>query len=882
MVVLRPYQEVAVEALRQGIRQGHKQQVLCSPTGSGKTEVGMWFVESALSKGKKACFLCDRISLVEQTSRRFFDAGIPHGVAQGDATTRRWEPIQVASAQTIEKRGFWPDLDLLIVDEAHIQRRNTLEFIRNVGCVTIGLTATPFAAGMAETYSNVVNARTTTKLLEDGWLCPVKVYAGTEINMAGAGRKPGGEWADRAAEERGIQIIGDIVPEWVAKTHEHFGGPVKTLMFGPTVAFCQEVCAAFQALGYDFRTSSYRDDQTATTHMIEEFRQGKFVGLASVDKFCLDDQTEILTASGWVGIDDMRDDHEIANWWEDGYITFSRPQQIHRRRVEEGEVWVYSSDRVRVTGNHRMVTKHRGWRWNWMPATELAGKSRLLPISGIAQPASMEAPPEEPGPSSSIARRIASNAYHLRRQGLSLADARAEAERRIRQRQRLRRKQPAALSLDECRLIGFWLGDGSRGTGGRGGTSYTLSQSLRYPKIVTWVDALLRRLHLDARRKQTPPTKLSDNPAILWTLPRGTGFGPQRRRGVYALEPYLQKSGTPAFWGLSEDQFAALLEGLLKADGEHDDAERHRIGNTNYALLSLLQSIAVCRGWRASLRNASPPQKPHHSQCYYLTLRRGVSEMQLRFTAEPVTPGERAWCVSVESGAIVTRRGGRVVVVGNSRGFDVPDVLCLIAARPYSKSFSAWIQTLGRIMRIADGKIYGLVLDHTGNYVSWFDDMKSFFDNGVSNLREATPDSNRERKTREKKEAACPVCGYAMPEGMISPCPSCGASFEMPRSSVFTVPGQMQEVTGITSKRGAWKEDRTWTWHQICRIASARHPRDDDRARKFALAQYRAMYDAWPIEGWERDNRPADRRVESAVSYRIGKWRKSLKDQRAA
>jgi superfamily II DNA or RNA helicase len=34
---LRPYQLESVERLRQGIRDGHRSQLLCAPTGSGKT-----------------------------------------------------------------------------------------------------------------------------------------------------------------------------------------------------------------------------------------------------------------------------------------------------------------------------------------------------------------------------------------------------------------------------------------------------------------------------------------------------------------------------------------------------------------------------------------------------------------------------------------------------------------------------------------------------------------------------------------------------------------------------------------------------------------------------------------------------------------------------
>ena len=83
-----------------------RRQVLCAPTGSGKTEIAMSIIEEAADKGNRILFIVDRQNLVRQTSERFFNAGLRHGVAMGAETFGRQEPIQVASAQTLERRGF--------------------------------------------------------------------------------------------------------------------------------------------------------------------------------------------------------------------------------------------------------------------------------------------------------------------------------------------------------------------------------------------------------------------------------------------------------------------------------------------------------------------------------------------------------------------------------------------------------------------------------------------------------------------------------------------------------------------------------------------------------------------------------------------------------
>ena len=75
---LRPYQIAAIDDLRRrATRAGHKYQILCAPTGSGKTEMAFHLVQEALAKGTRLAFVCDRRVLVQQTHLRLSDYGIP-------------------------------------------------------------------------------------------------------------------------------------------------------------------------------------------------------------------------------------------------------------------------------------------------------------------------------------------------------------------------------------------------------------------------------------------------------------------------------------------------------------------------------------------------------------------------------------------------------------------------------------------------------------------------------------------------------------------------------------------------------------------------------------------------------------------------------------
>lgn len=272
MLNLRDYQDGIIVKLRNGFARNHRAQLLYAPCGAGKTEIAVSLLDAAARKGKRAAMIVDRRILCEQTSARLEKYGIDHGIMM--AGTTRWRPdelIQVCTAQTLEKREGFPRIDLLIIDEAHCQRKETSEFIRNNPNVkVIGLSGSPFTKGMGNTYTSVESAITVSELVRDGWLINPRVYIAKEIDMKGA-KKVAGEWSATEATKRGIQITGDIVGEWVAKTHEIFGRPRKTIVFCAGVAHGEDLSRKFMEAGYNFISISYKDDDEYKRQVLEEF-----------------------------------------------------------------------------------------------------------------------------------------------------------------------------------------------------------------------------------------------------------------------------------------------------------------------------------------------------------------------------------------------------------------------------------------------------------------------------------------------------------------------------------------------------------------------------------------------------------------------------------
>jgi len=265
---LYPFQEASIEALRENIRNGVRNQILCAPTGSGKTICATYLLRECYAKRKRGIFIADRINLIDQTSAVLDTYGVPHGVIQSQHwRSKPWELIQVASAATLERRTWPEDPSLIIVDEAHCIRKQIAKRIIQRDAVTIGLTATPFTRGLGKLYDRLVTITTTNKLIAEGFLSGYRIFASSEPDMRGA-RVVAGEWTEDAAAERAMPIVGDCVAEYL----KHGEGK-KFIAFGVNVAHCEEMQKQFLAAGVQCALYTYRTGDSERAEMVQEFRK---------------------------------------------------------------------------------------------------------------------------------------------------------------------------------------------------------------------------------------------------------------------------------------------------------------------------------------------------------------------------------------------------------------------------------------------------------------------------------------------------------------------------------------------------------------------------------------------------------------------------------
>lgn len=189
------------------------------------------------------------------------------------------ESIRVESVENVECAGGKTVYNLriaghpsyfangVLVHNCHSQLKVWTDYAVASNAAVIGLSATPFSTGLGKIFTNLINATTMHDLTVSGVLVPMRVFSCTRPDMTGA-KTAGGEWTDKAAEERGMDIIGDVVSEW-----QKFGENRKTIIFGATIRHCEELARQFNDQGV--MAAVFTSETTAKERevLLEEYRK---------------------------------------------------------------------------------------------------------------------------------------------------------------------------------------------------------------------------------------------------------------------------------------------------------------------------------------------------------------------------------------------------------------------------------------------------------------------------------------------------------------------------------------------------------------------------------------------------------------------------------
>jgi superfamily II DNA or RNA helicase len=203
-ISLRNYQNKVVNEIRENLKLGYLHLLVQLPTGGGKTVIFSYMAIKSAAKAKKVMILTDREELLKQAGGSIGKFGEKcYFIKAGSKFIDHRKNIYVAMSQTLRNRIKIPlwrdfilnDIDLIIIDEAHIQEFN---YIFESGLLdkkmVLGFTATPSRGGkmrqLGLDYERLIRGGEVKELIDLGYLLNCDIYECEAPDMSGVGINP--------------------------------------------------------------------------------------------------------------------------------------------------------------------------------------------------------------------------------------------------------------------------------------------------------------------------------------------------------------------------------------------------------------------------------------------------------------------------------------------------------------------------------------------------------------------------------------------------------------------------------------------------------------------------------------------------------------------
>jgi len=296
-LVLRDYQRDCLQAIGDRYQAGIRRQLVCLPTGTGKTVIFADFPRYFRMKNQMLV-LAHRAELLDQARDKIIKSN-PDLCVEIDQAGRNADPncdVVVASIPTLgrEDSKRLQRLDparffLLVVDEAHhataITYKRVLEYFGvfepNTPKLLVGFTATPKrgdGVGLDAVFEEIVFSRSLPEMIQTGFLSPVAGYrVETDVDLSRVKTRMGDFVAAQLSDAVNIQYRNDILVDIYKSRLEG----KQTLCFCVDVAHSHNVAEAFDQSGIKAAAITGDMDNTARMKILEDFHHGHLQVIAN-------------------------------------------------------------------------------------------------------------------------------------------------------------------------------------------------------------------------------------------------------------------------------------------------------------------------------------------------------------------------------------------------------------------------------------------------------------------------------------------------------------------------------------------------------------------------------------------------------------------------
>lgn len=183
-------------------------------------------------------------------------------------------------------------------------------------------------------------------------------------------------------------------------------------------------------------------------------------------------------------------------------------------------------------------------------------------------------------------------------------------------------------------------------------------------------------------------------------------------------------------------------------------------------------------------------------------------------------------------------KSGETKVIVNvgivSVGIDIPNLEVVVLARP-TRLISVYLQCVGRVTRLSEGKTHGIVIDHAGiiKKLGFATDIIEWTLDGKESTEDRKEKAQKENK--EPKDIICDGCGYVFRSARR--CPECLHEMVKKGEALPVHEMDLKEITVIKPK----PSDKKQFYAEVLGYF-----RSQGKPDSYALALFRGKYDEWP------------------------------------
>ncbi|WP_288627831.1 DEAD/DEAH box helicase [uncultured Lactobacillus sp.] len=272
---IRDYQKKLINGLRNSMASGHKNIMVQSPAGSGKSITMAEIAKRITQHEMNVLFVVHRRELVKQIKSTFVSWGVNMNFCEiymVQTATRRLEKL------------IKPEY--IFVDEAHHSLAKTYKRIFDYfpAAHVIGFTATPIrlsGKGFKEVYDDLIIGPKISWLIKNHYLAPYTYYSVNLIDQKQLKRSSTGDYTRQSMEKAGKNIIyGDVI-----NAYRKIANNSKAIIYSYSVQSCKQVAEEFNKNHISAQEVDGKTDKDTRKKAMQDFRTGKIKVLVNAELY---------------------------------------------------------------------------------------------------------------------------------------------------------------------------------------------------------------------------------------------------------------------------------------------------------------------------------------------------------------------------------------------------------------------------------------------------------------------------------------------------------------------------------------------------------------------------------------------------------------------